>query len=1058
MNFNHGRRVGLLLLLTLTITGCTDEFYLSEKEVVAYRSALATESAMNLNLGNLQGHAVTAQFDNSTGTPVVSSSNLLAEMRGTGLANVEGGPAQITLDRLSTELEKQMSNWISGRLQLYTGASNETARLTQLDSITAGFNNDPTFSFHSDRQTIGFDVQITLTINGTIEVTALDAFLDFFFNINGTYPLTITIHNLRLQGEADLNSGFADAGRIHFKLTPQRLGPIEVLGNGASVPSEVSNGVRDLLSQNLSARVDEVFVQRYDYFALTKMGLSQQGELQVAYRPRTNRLGPHATDPTLHVVARAADGKLYHGRRSTGGWTSYSAVPFPGSWPVSGILQDPALFHSGGNQLELAAVNQNNALVYGHWRDETWNDFNLITPGQGASPAVGYRGKPAIVASAPGQVEIVVRDGNGKLWHLRRVSGVWIAPAMVPLNGFASAPAPYRDPTALHIGNKIAVVFVNGQNRPTAIAFDLETGIWGQPASLNTQSFTNLAPAAVASGDRRCDVVYVGSGGTPYHRVLRVTSANFVSGVAQTGITISGNEIALNEVFNSSPVLVASGYEELELIGRGLGNRLYHIHYRQTVPASTFDGRPLTPGWQTWSSFIDNLDENAPTTSGQVSGYAMAATRTGRTELVTRAFGSTIYTQTGLFHNNYESERYATAPWKAVHWRGYQGTGTRLFLGNPALAAVDRNFELVFTGRVPGLTQPTPHSARMGESNAAAFTLFSAPMVRTATSPVDPIVLSVAPGTVDVIAMRTDGRPVHTRLGGGVGGMLNIPTNVTLTRMAAVGYGNGMLDLVGLGTDNKLYHWRYRNQGWSSPVLIAAGLISAPALVHVGAGQLELLAIDPDYVLKRWRFTGTSWLGPSIISASFQINHILFGPSAVSSYGDGSVDVVVVNRTTQEINHRRIGPGDEACIPNPPLPCPAPRVFANLGGRAWEDPVLTAFSSTRLHVLIMQGLRWYSTWASKHPSQWVTVPAPRDPRLLWTGFELIGGEGMVVSATAHSGSKEIAAVAIGMSGGRVFVNRIQDGRWTGFQPVVGQTTEMIWPSPVFLPAVVSHGG
>ncbi len=105
----------------------------------------------------------------------------------------------------------------------------------------------------------------------------------------------------------------------------------------------------------------------------------------------------------------------------------------------------------------------------------------------------------------------------------------------------------------------------------------------------------------------------------------------------------------------------------------------------------------------------------------------------------------------------------------------------------------------------------------------------------------------------------------------------------------------------------------------------------------------------------------------------------------------------------------------------------------------------------------MQGLyAWYSIWANRHPNQFVTVPAPRDPRLLWTTFEFIGGgDGTLVSGAANAGRNHFAAVAI--KGGRAYVNRIQDGRWTGFQPVIGHTPEMIWPSPIFLPGVASHG-
>ena len=118
--------------------------------------------------------------------------------------------------------------------------------------------------------------------------------------------------------------------------------------------------------------------------------------------------------------------------------------------------------------------------------------------------------------------------------------------------------------------------------------------------------------------------------------------------------------------------------------------------------------------------------------------------------------------------------------------------------------------------------------------------------------------------------------------------------------------------------------------------------------------------------------------------------------------------------------------------------------------------MLTAFSPTRINVLTMQGLRWYSAWASRHPNQLVAIPGPRDPRLLWTTFDYIGGDEMVVSGTANAGRRNFAAIAI--RGGRLFINRSQDGRWTGFQQVIGQTPEMIWPLPIFLPGVAAHGG
>jgi len=1048
-----------LTFILLNVTACTDEFYLSENEARAYQSVLSTQANANLHFDNLQGRTLNLQFDNSTGTPRLSTTNLLVEMRRTELAQLETGSSPVSLDRLRQELEKQIDTWVAGRLQLYTGANSEQARLTQLDSVWVSFLSNPTFTYDSQRQSIMFDMRVTITLNCTIEVTALNWFLDIFFDVNGTYPLRIVINDMRLSGEASILSPFADAGRVSLQFTPQITGAVDVLENGTSVPSEVRDGTRELLSRNLSSRVDEIFEQRYDYFALTNIKLNPQSQLEITYKTRPHWLGPDSSNPTLHVVARALDGKLYHSRKTVGSWSSYTAVPFPSPSPQPAITNDPALYHAGGGQLELAAVNTNNALVYAHWRDEVWGNQQIFNPG-GSSPSTGYRGKPAIAATAPGQAEIIAQDGNGNLWHLRRVNGGWLTPALVPLSAYASLyPPPYRDPVALHVGNKIVVVFVDGQSRPRAIAFDLETSLWGQPTSLNAQRFTNLAPVAVASGDGRVDLVYVGSDGSPYHRVLDVSMVNFVSGVGSTGISIVGTETKLTETFNATPVLVASGYKQLELIGRGVGNRLYHNHFVNALAPFTVDGRAVNPGWQSWTSFVDNLYGAGITTNGQVSEFAAVATRTGRTELVARGYVNTPYAQTNLFHNNYESARYGSALWKTIHWRGFENAGSQVFLGRPALVAVDRNFEIVCAGNGNGLGQPTPRSAHLGENNSTSFTHFASPFMRTTSNVVDPIALSSGPGMTDFIVMRDDGRPQHLRSinsGGGPVFTLTAPAGVTITKMSATSHGNGLIELIALGSNNCLYHWRYRNLTWSSPTLLASSIISAPALLHVGAGQLELLAVDIDYRLLRWRFVGNSWTSQIIIPATFRINNTLFGQTSVSSWGDGSVDVAVINRDTQELNHRRVGPGDETCTSPLPFTCPAPRVFANLGGRIWEDPVLTAFSPTKLNILTMQGLRWYSISASRHSNQFFPIPAPPDPRLLWSSFEYIGGDEMLVGNTAHSGSKNFAALAI--RDGRIYINRNLNGCWTGFQPVIGQTTGTLFRLPVFLPNLSARGG
>ncbi len=64
---------------------------------------------------------------------------------------------------------------------------------------------------------------------------------------------------------------------------------------------------------------------------------------------------------------------------------------------------------------------------------------------------------------------------------------------------------------------------------------------------------------------------------------------------------------------------------------------------------------------------------------------------------------------------------------------------------------------------------------------------------------------------------------------------------------------------------------------------------------------------------------------------------------------------------------------------------------------------------------------------------------------------------MVVGGAANAGRKNYAAIAIRFDG-RLFINRYQDDRWTGFQPIVGQTTNMLIPLPLILPAIAAHGG
>ena len=1053
-------KVAAVLICTLVYSGCTDDFYLSEKEAAAYTSVLSTQAAATATFDNLQGRTIDLQFDNSTGTPRLISSNLLTQMRATEMSQLETGQSSVDLSRLSSELDKQLNHWIEGRLQLYQGAGNEQARLKRLDSVSVLFLNDPTFVYDAERQTIAFDVSLQITINGEIEVTALDWFLDIFFDINGTYPLTVALETLRLQGEASIQSPFADAGRIEFKLIPQVVGPINVYERGVSVPQQVRDGVRDVLRNAMSSRIDEVFTQGYAWFALPRINLTRgaSSHLQVSYRPKADWLGPDAAPPVIHVVTRAQDGKLYHALKNDGDWSNYSAIPFPspspspGATPLPRIDNEPALTHSGSDQLEVVATDAAGDLVYADYREETWGNQVIIRPNAAFNPAISYRGKPAVAASAAGQTEVIVVGSDGQLWHLRRLNGAWTTAARIPqINGPTTAP--YRDPVAVTVGNKVVVTYADAANRLRAVDFDLETGVWGA-AQLITSSSIKFIPAAVTTSESQVEVVFVKSDNTIWRSTLSVSGFNLLAGSGGSTISVPNEKVIGGLTAGGSPILICSTYKQPELLVPNTSGKLRYNRFVNALGAYTVDGITVNPGWQGW---IDILETNFFTpgikTDGNVLAYAAAGTRTGKTEVVALA---KYFTKQHIFYNEYESGRYgyANAPWKTIGWRGWEATGGFSAVGTPAIAVVDRNFQTAYVGK--GLVSgATVHYARLAQTNATYY-LASTVALRTNNPIADPIVLSSGTGMFDTIALDTKGRPSHVRSfsnGGGTITTLLVPSGVTLTALSAVSYGNGLVELVASATNNRIYLWRYRNGAWSSPVSIATGVISAPILVYKGAGQLELLAVDLDYRLFRWRFVGNAWQPPLLVPSTFRVDEKTFGPQAAASWGDGSLDLAVLDKDTKALNYRRIGPGDEVCSG---FGCPAARVFANLGGSNLETPVFSAFGPTSLNILTMQGLKWYSITSRSNPFQVITFPPRPDPAINWGGFEYIGGDEMIVSGAANTGRKNLAAV--GIKEGHILVNRFVNGHWSGFQTVIGQPPEQLLLSPIILPAIAAHGG
>ena len=149
------RRVCLTVVMALALfnaTGCTDEFYLSENEAKAYQSVLSTQASANLHFDNLQGRTLDIQFDNSTGTPRLLSSNLLSEMRRTELLQLESGLSAVSLDVCAASW---ISRLILGRRRMRSTLARTTPGEADGTFVSFGlFSDEPGFTYNPATQSI----------------------------------------------------------------------------------------------------------------------------------------------------------------------------------------------------------------------------------------------------------------------------------------------------------------------------------------------------------------------------------------------------------------------------------------------------------------------------------------------------------------------------------------------------------------------------------------------------------------------------------------------------------------------------------------------------------------------------------------------------------------------------------------------------------------------------------------------------------------------------------------------------------------------------------------
>ena len=1123
-SWNPRIRLLLTAAIFVPLIGCGRGFYISESDSRALLNTLNSASNANTLLGDLpngQNHTQSIQvtFDNSSGTPRISNQGSIAAAIH-GLRNLQAfqNQGQLNVDRLAAQLEDQLDQWISDRVVLFSDAAGSQVKITRLDSVSARFGQHQFNAVYDPRKSrISFTATAAVTIVFAINVNVLSG-LDavgasiFGQNPNGDYDLSVSLSELPINGWLDLSNPFSDVAQVQLHIdAPAAPGSMTINVAGTD-QSQIINGVKAVFQQQFSSPVDSAYLLRFNNFSISDLKIDSASGLSFVYRPL-----PYSVQPSMHVVARKSDGNVYYATKQSGWWSEFAAVSLPG--PVAG---DPVIAASGPGQLELAAVGSNGNLYYAGLRDGTWaNIFTAQLPPEtrAISPSgtskkwhplmriYAANSRPALIATAAGQVEIIGLDTLGSLWHVRRVNAQWQPPVQLPHQS-DSATLPVRDPVALWSSNQIELFYVDSQNRLFEQSFAFDSGAWGNQVQVPTQG-VNFAPAVAACGDGRIDLVYVRANGDPFHTIL---------GVNPDGSLSIGSETAVGGNLNAGPALVCSGYQQLELIGRGNDNKFYYNHFvGPASPQGLIAGRQVQPGWQGW------VQQNSAFTAfpfymGSIGpNVAVASTRSGDVELLTSPNGSG---DLPLLENSFPSGRFGLSDWKAVEWRGFQyinsgqNFGPPDFVGQPALALSDRQLDLgtVNNGNTQ-VSAVTDGFTRLTQGNSAVGSL-----------------LSVGPGAVHLLAIDSVGGEIRDQ---SFTNFTQLPTlslavaGTPIANFAATSNGGGGIDVVGVGQDENLYHWRYVNGRWLGPVQVpfaltvpvqqphvprggphsnpapnpprpgsnnpqhppqtkvVAGKVVSPAiLIDTGAGQLELLANGGptdygEHDLYRWRFANGSWTSPQLISTNFTVSTRRFASSMASSWGDGTVDLVLIDDSTGDMFNTRLFPtvSSTTLLPSIGTP-PDPRLgsvatwplltvgvssdrrFIDIGGNTISAPVLIALSPTRLHLLAI-GTDGYlydnytqTTVLSQNRTPGtvsVTGLGGRGlPQWGWGGFQPLTNTPVSLGAATKIADSE-SAVAVSVSDGGVLVNRFQGWRWSGFfqvaAPVAGASSS---PPTVFV--------
>jgi hypothetical protein len=1002
------------LALALFSTGCGRSFFLRESDSAALAQNVRTASLANEQLARLQGKTITVQFDSSGAVPRIQSTNLLQTLRETtNLVIADDFFHQISLAGISGQIEHQADNWASERLALLQQSGGHEVRLKELRQVTIQVLSPPVLSYDAGQQAVTFQTTVRLELTGKILVNVdtgiLGPILDLFRpSPTGEWTIDVVVDNYALQGQLRLSNPFRDASLVRLQVQPQ-IGNLSVNGNG---PSDVNEGVRRLLSQALSGKIDTTQALDFKNFSIADASVqpgSPENTLSLTYLPR-----PRRSEAVLDVVARGDDNVLYHAQRKGNAWGDF--LPLPSAGAFTG---DPSLAAAGA-QLELVAVHTDGALYNSQRRGRSWSPWHKsIPPGHRFVPQ-----KPALLATAPGQWEAIAVAEDGSLWHVRRWNGALIPAAPVPHNSFVAPPQlPFRDPAVAQVGSKMVLLFVDGRNLLYGASFDLETGHWSLSSLITTQGNVQFAPTVASCGGGRLEVVYAGTGGHPHHRFLLPPTAAIPANYHGNGFDV-GDELDIGGTLSASPALTCSGYQQMELMGRGTDNIAYSNHFVGPFSAQgAMDGRQIQPGWQGWSE-MDARFFGTIISAAVAPALAPSSTSRGEVFLVTRQNGTAA---APLLFNAQDTRRFGRTEWITIGWRGLEQLGTHAFLGTPALAVRDRSVEVWSTD-----SEATIHGIALAERGATETPGLASSTVGLA---LPAAVLSSAPGELDILSLDAQGNLHFSRSLNEQNYAqfpLGRPGNSSIFSMAAVSPGPGIIDVVTVSSDRTLHHWRKLHDHWLAPATISGTVISAPVLLATGAGQMELLAIGGDHKLYRWRYANGQWTSWQQIPGSLQLS-TMFSQLSASSSGDGIVDLAVIEDSTRVMFHLRTFPP----IPqsNGSLSQPANSGFSSIGGRASDVALMLSLGPDQLAVFARGTDGYlYENWSRLHAPHRRRGGSARGrlprPTLTWPGFRPLTDSNAVFGGLALLPEGEIAVLAE-KSGGLVLNRRSQD-QWSGF--------------------------